>query len=93
MCRLACACKIRLVYEVEIKRLINEFGGYIVSILSTDEDAPSGYHNVYFRVYEIEKGKLSLLTDAIRKKATLLYLVDFQHNERTIYEIPEENCS
>jgi acetoin utilization protein AcuB len=74
--------------ELEIKRLIDEFGGHTVSMLSTDEDVPSGYRNVYFRVYEIDRGKLSLLTEAIRKKATLLYLVDFQHNERTVYEIP-----
>ncbi len=79
--------------EMEIKRLINEYGGHTVSTLSTDEAAPSGYLNVYFRVYEIEKGKLSLLTEAIRKKATLLYLVDFEDNERTIYEISGENCS
>lgn len=79
--------------EMKIKRLINEFGGHTVSTLSTAEDAPSGYLNVYFRIYEIEKGKLSLLTEAIRKKATLLYLVDFEHNERKIYEIPEENRS
>ena len=79
--------------ELEIKRLINEFGGHTVSMLSTDEDAPTGYRNVYFRIYKIEKWKLSLLTEAIRKKATLLYLVDFEHNERTIYEIPEENYS
>ena len=79
--------------ELEIKRLIHEFGGHTVSMLSTDEDMPSGYRNVYFRVYDIDKEKLSLLTEAIRKKATLLYLVDFQHNERTVYDIPEENCS
>ena len=81
------------VAELEIKKLLNEFGGHTVSTLSTNEDAPSGYHNAYFRIYEIEKEKLSLLIEAIRKKATLLYMVDFEHNERTIYEIPKKICS
>ena len=74
--------------ELEIKRLISEFGGHTVSMLSSIEDAPSGYRNVYFRVYEVEKQKLTLLTEAIRKIATLLYLVDFQNNRREVYEQP-----
>lgn len=59
-------------------------------MLSSDEDVPAKYRNVYFRVYEIDKEKLSLLTEAIKKKAALLYLVDFQYNQRTVYEIPEK---
>lgn len=79
--------------ELEIKRLINKFGGHTISMLSTVENVTSGYRNVYFRVHELDKEKITLLTEAISKKATLLYLVDFQHNERTVYEKPVENCN
>lgn len=79
--------------ELEIKRLISQFGGHTVSMLSTDEDVPTGYRNVYFRVQDLDKEKITSLTKAIGKSATLLYLVDFQHNERTVYEKPVENCN
>lgn len=76
--------------ELEIKKLIHEFGGQTVSMLSTDEGTLNGYRNVYFRVYEINKDRLSPLMEEIQKRAKLLYMVDFQHNERIVFEQAEE---
>ncbi len=76
--------------ELEIRNLIDEFGGHLISMLSTDEDVVAGYRNIYFHVDVTDKKKLSLLTEALRKKATLLYLVDFQDDQRTVYDVPEK---
>jgi len=78
--------------EETIKELINESGGNTISTLSTYEDVPPGYRKAYFRICDIDQEKLSPLTEAIGQKATLLYLVDFEHNQRKIYETAAEIC-
>jgi len=77
--------------EEKIKEMINESGGHTISRLSTHEDVPSGYRKIYFRICGIDEENLSPLMEAIRQKATLLYLVDFEHDRRRIYETAVEN--
>ena len=70
----------------EVRELIHEHGGRTASILSSSDNAPEGYLNFYFRIYQIDRKKLPSLLDRIREKGTLLYVVDHRENKRTIYE-------
>lgn len=70
----------------EVRELIHEYGGRTASILSSSENAPDGYLNFYFRIYQIDREKLPSLLDRIKEKGTLLYMVDHRENKRTIYE-------
>ena len=70
----------------EIRELIHEYGGRTASILSSSDNAPDGYLNFYFRIYQIDRQKLPSLLDRIREKGTLLYMVDHRENKRNIYE-------
>lgn len=70
----------------EVRELIHEYGGRTASILSSSDNAPDGYLNFYFRIYQIDREKLPYLLDRIREKGTLLYMVDHRENKRDIYE-------
>ena len=70
----------------EVRELIHEYGGRTASILSSSDNAPDGYLNFYFRIYQIDREKLPSLLDRIREKGTLLYMVDHRENKRDIYE-------
>ena len=70
----------------EVRELIHEYGGRTASILSSSDNAPDGFLNFYFRIYQIDRQKLPSLLDRIREKGLLLYVVDHRENKRTIYE-------
>ena len=70
----------------EVRELIHEYGGRTASILSSSDNAPDGYLNFYFRIYQIDRERLPSLLDRIREKGTLLYMVDHRENKREIYE-------
>ena len=70
----------------ETRELISNYGARTASILSSGENAPQGYLNVYFRIYDLERDKLPSLITEIQKKGVLLYLVDHRKETRTIYE-------
>ena len=69
----------------DVADIIRHYGGRMVSILTTYEHAPEGYRKVFIRMYGVERGKLPQLEDDIRKKATLLYVVDHRENRREIF--------
>ena len=68
-----------------IADIIRDYGGRMVSILSSYENAPEGYRKVFIRMYGVERDKLPQLEDDIRKKATLLYVVDHRDNRLEIF--------
>jgi len=70
----------------EVRELIHEYGARTASILSSSDNAPEGYLNFYFRIYQIDREKLPSLLDRIKEKGTLLYMVDHRENKRTIFE-------
>jgi acetoin utilization protein AcuB len=70
----------------EVRELIHAYGGRTASIMSSGENAPPDYLNIYFRVYQIARAKLPALIKEIEKKGALLYVVDHRENKRTIYE-------
>ena len=65
----------------EITDIIRDYGGRVSSILSTDERAGKGNRRLYVRVFDIDAPSLQHLKGVIRKKASLLYVVD--HNGKT----------
>ncbi len=69
----------------EVADIIRGYGGRIVSILSSYERAPEGYHNVYIRMYGVDRTRFPQLTKDLKEKATLLYMVDHTENKREIY--------
>ena len=71
----------------EVRELIHEYGARTASILSSWDNAPPDYLNIYFRVYRIDRQKLPLLLDKIKEKGTLLYMVDHREDKRTVYEL------
>lgn len=65
--------------------IIREYGGRMVSILTSYDDVPGGYRKVYIRMHSIERSKLQKLKDRLSAKAALLYMIDHQENNREIY--------
>jgi acetoin utilization protein AcuB len=65
----------------EITDIIRDYGGRISSILTTDERASKGNRRLYVRVFDIDPPSLQHLKGVIRKKASLLYIID--HNGKT----------
>ncbi len=70
----------------EVRELIHEYGARTASILSSSDNAPPGHLNFYFRIYRIDREKLPSLLADIKKKGTLLYMVDHREGRRTIYD-------
>lgn len=69
----------------EVTDIIRNYGGRLVSILSSYDRAPAGYRHVYIRAYELDREKMAQLTGDLRKKATMLYMVDLRENTREEY--------
>jgi acetoin utilization protein AcuB len=68
----------------ELTDIIRNYEGHIVSILTSYEKAPQGYRNVCIRAYRINRHEMPQLLDDLKKKATLLYLVDHRNDFRDI---------
>ena len=69
----------------EVTDVIRKYDGRMVSILTSYERAPAGYRDVYVRVYQINREKLSQLQKEVGEKANMLYMVDHRENKREIY--------
>jgi hypothetical protein len=69
----------------ELTDPLRNFGGRIVSILSTSEGAPPGFRKVYIRAYNLDRDKLPQLLKELQAKATMIYFVDRRKNLREIY--------
>ena len=69
----------------ELADIIRQYGGRIVSILSTYEGVATGHRKVFIRMLGVERERLLQLEDDLREKATLLYVVDHRENRRQIF--------
>jgi acetoin utilization protein AcuB len=69
----------------EVTDIIREYGGRMASILTSYDMAPEGFRRVYIRMYGIDRFKINKLKEAIREKASLLYLVDRREVHRETY--------
>ena len=69
----------------EVEDIIREYGGRMVSILTSYDDVPMGYRRVYIRMHSIERSQLQKLKNNLSEKAALLYVIDHLENSREIY--------
>jgi acetoin utilization protein AcuB len=69
----------------EVADIIREYGGRMVSILTSYDDVPDGYRKVYIRMHSIERPKLQNLKDKLSEEASMLYMIDQRENNREIY--------
>lgn len=70
----------------EITDLVREHGGRIMSTLTSHEDVPEGYLEVYIRMHGMDRDRLRRFKHSLEEKATLLYIVDLRENKREIYK-------
>jgi acetoin utilization protein AcuB len=69
----------------EVTDIIREYGGRMVSILTSYDDVPECYRKVYIRMHSIERSKLKKLKIALSEQAALLYMIDQPEDNREIY--------
>jgi len=69
----------------EVADVIREYGGRMASILTSYNMAPEGFRRVYIRMYGIDRFKLNRLKEALKEKASLLYLVDRREVQRETF--------
>lgn len=69
----------------EVADIIRQFGGRMVSILTSYDGVLDGYRRVYIRMHSIEREQLVKLKDRLSEKAPLLYMIDHRKNQREIY--------
>ena len=70
----------------DVADIIREYGGRMVSILSTHQRAPKGYRRVYIRMYDIDRMRLDMLKADLKTMAIVLYVIDHRENKREIFE-------
>lgn len=83
--QIAIRLKDRIGIIKEVKEIIEQFQGRTANILTSDTNAPEGFMNAYFRVYQIDRERLEELLALIREQGDLLYVVDYRRNRRDIY--------
>ncbi len=69
----------------EVTDVVREFGGRLVSILTSYERAPAGYRHLYVRFYGIDRAQMQDLLEKLRTKVPVLYMVDYRANFREEY--------
>lgn len=69
----------------DVTDVLRKYGARLVSILSSYEQAPAGFRNVYIRAFNIDRSTLDSLKEEVKQKAKLLYIVDHRENIREIY--------
>jgi len=71
----------------EVSDIIREFGGRMVSILTSYDGVPEGHRKLYIRAFDINRKVTGKLKERLKEKAPLLYIVDHRENKREIYEM------
>ena len=69
----------------EVDDILRSNGGRVVSILTSYNNVPEGYRNVYLRVSNIDRVRLQLISDELALKGELLYVLDHRDNIRMVY--------
>jgi acetoin utilization protein AcuB len=69
----------------EIADIMRNFGGRIVSIMSTSNGVQKGKRKVYIRGFGISRDNLDALKKQLDQKAKVLYMIDHRENRREIY--------
>ncbi|MEA3435528.1 MAG: CBS and ACT domain-containing protein [Thermodesulfobacteriota bacterium] len=69
----------------ELADIIRQYGGRVVSILSSYDNVTLGHRKIYIRMFGVNRSELPGLKDELSKTATLLYMVDHRENLREVY--------
>lgn len=69
----------------DLADVIREFGGQMVSILSSYDKVPEGFRMVYIRMRHIDRDRLASLQKRLMEKATLLYMIDQREKRRELF--------
>jgi len=69
----------------ELADIIREFGGQMVSILTSYDKVPEGFRMVYIRMRHIDRPRLAFLQKRLMLKADLLYMIDQRENRREFF--------
>jgi acetoin utilization protein AcuB len=74
----------------EVMNIVRVYNGRLVSLLTSYERARPGFRRVYLRAWAIDREHIPGMLEALREKATLLYMVDHRDNKREEYvNLPE----
>lgn len=76
-----CGISLRTRTEKCLSKMVLDYGGRISSLISTRERAGRGNQRLYLRIYDIDQPGFLRLTEVIKEKADLLYIIN--HDERT----------
>ncbi len=60
----------------EVADVIREFGGRMVSILTSYEEAREGYRKVFIRIKDLDRQRLKELKERLEKNFRVLYMID-----------------
>ncbi|MBW1649344.1 MAG: CBS domain-containing protein [Deltaproteobacteria bacterium] len=69
----------------DIADIIREYNGRIVSILTSYEKVLKGFRRVYIHVYNIDRTRIEDITEKIKEKTTLFYIIDHKTDKREIF--------
>ena len=69
----------------ELADVIRDFGGQMVSILTSYDKVPDGFRMVYIRMRHIDRHRMESLQKRLMEKAKLLYLIDQRENRREFF--------
>ena len=68
----------------ELTDIIREYGGRLLSILTSYDRAPTGYRHLYIRAFAVSRQTLWELKLKLEKRAQLLYMIDHRENIRQV---------
>jgi acetoin utilization protein AcuB len=69
----------------EIAELLRNYGGRVISILTSDDNLPKGYRKVFMRMSDIDRVRLEAITEELQAKGELIYIIDHHDNIRMVY--------
>ncbi len=70
----------------ELTDIIRQYGGRLLSILTSYDRVPQGYRNLYLRTFAIKRQQLPELKEKLSARAKFLYMIDHRENKREIAE-------
>lgn len=69
----------------EVADVIRDYGGRMLSILTSYDGVSNGFRKVYIRAHSIERSKFEELKKELVKTSGLLYMVDHREDKREVY--------
>ncbi|MDQ7783166.1 MAG: CBS and ACT domain-containing protein [Desulfomonilaceae bacterium] len=69
----------------EVTDVVRSYGGRLVSILTSYDNAPKGSRRAYIRAFGFDRDRLPQLKQLLRDKMKLIYMIDHRIDEREIY--------